>query len=143
LVWNIPIEVDVVHNPSSSHRGGAMRKSLTALAVAATIAIAAVAAPTAAEARRGWWGPAIGGFAAAAIIGSAFARPYGYYGGNYGGGGYYGGGYYNSYYQPSYYNYYAPQPVYYDYYAAPQQYYLPRPYYNCWRWRNGYRYRVC
>ena len=51
-----------------------MRKSLTAVALAATIAVAAVAAPTAAEARRGWWiGPAIGGFAAAAIIGSAFA----------------------------------------------------------------------
>ena len=116
-----------------------MRKSLTALAAAGTIAVAAIAAPTAAEARRGWWiGPAIGGFAAAAIIGSAFARPYygGYgYGGYYGG---YGGGYYNSYYPgPTYYSYYAPQPAYYDYY------YTPRPYYNCWRWRYGYRYRVC
>jgi len=113
---------------SISRRGDAMRKSLTALATAATIAVAAVAAPTAADARRGWWGPAIGGFAAAAIIGSAFARPYGYY-----------GGYYN-YYRPApvYYNYYQPAPVYYDYYAAPQPYY-----YNCWRWRYGYRYRVC
>ena len=44
---------------------------------------------------------------------------------------------------PVYYNYYAPQPVYYDYYAAPQQYYMPQPYYNCWRWRDRYRYRVC
>lgn len=117
-----------------------MRKSLTALAVAGTVAVAAIAAPTAAEARRGWWiGPAVGGFAAAAIIGSAFARPY--YGGYYGGyGGYNGGygGYYNAYYpQPVYYNYYAPQPAYYDYY------YAPRPNYGCWRWRYGYRYRVC
>jgi hypothetical protein len=119
-----------------------MRKSLIALAAAATIAVAAVAAPTAAEARRGWWGPALGGFAAAAIIGSAFAQPYYGYGGYYGGG-YYGG--YNAYYRPApvYYNYYAAQPVYYDYYAAPQQYYMPQPYYNCWRWRDSYRYRVC
>jgi hypothetical protein len=123
-------------NPPSSHRGCAMRKSLTALATAATIAVAAVAAPTAAEARRGWWiGPAIGGFAAAAIVGSAFARPYYGYGGYYGG---YNGGYYPAYYAgPTYYSYYAPQPAYYDYY------YAPRPYYNCWRWRYGYRYRVC
>jgi len=68
----------------------------------------------------------IGGFAAAAIIGSAFARPYPYY----------YGGYYNAYY---------PGPVYYDYYApayAPA-YYAPGPYYGCVRWRGGYRYRVC
>jgi hypothetical protein len=54
-----------------------MRKSLTALTAATTIAVAAVATPTTADARRGfWWGPAIGGFALGAIVGSAFARPY-------------------------------------------------------------------
>jgi hypothetical protein len=54
-----------------------MRKALTALTAATTIAIAAVVTPTTADARwRGWWGPALGGFALGAIIGSAFARPY-------------------------------------------------------------------
>jgi hypothetical protein len=78
--------------------------------------------PTTADARRGWWGPGIiGGIAAGAIVGAAFARPYGYYG------------------------YYAPAPVYYDYYAPAYSdgYYAPAPYYNCWRWRYGHRYRVC
>jgi hypothetical protein len=58
-----------------------MRKSLTVL-TAATIAVAAVAAPTTADARwrGGWWGPALGGFALGAIVGSAFARPYYGYG---------------------------------------------------------------
>ena len=106
-----------------------MRKAVTALAAAATIAVATVATPTTADARRGWWGPGIiGGFAAGAIIGSAFARPYGYG------------------YPYGYYGYYAPAPVYYDYYTpAPAYYgyYAPRPYYGCWRWRSGYRYRVC
>ena len=57
-----------------------MRKSLTALA-AAIIAVAAVTMPTTADARwRGWWGPALGGFAVGALVGSAFARPYYGYG---------------------------------------------------------------
>ena len=117
-----------------------MRKTLTALVAAATIAVAAVATPTTADARRGWWGPALGAFAAAAIISSAFARPYyyGYYSPYY-------GGYSSGYYGPYYGGYYAAAPVDYGYYApAPAYYnYAPRPYYNCWRWRNGYRYRVC
>ena len=61
-----------------------MRKTLAALAAAATIAVATVAAPTAAEAR--WWhggfrgpGPFFGGFVAGAIVGGALAsRPQGY-----------------------------------------------------------------
>jgi hypothetical protein len=69
-----------------------MRRTLTALAAAATIAIVAVAAPQQAEARwrGGWGGPAIiGGLAAGAILGGALAGPrYGYYG--YGGDPYYG-----------------------------------------------------
>jgi hypothetical protein len=100
-----------------------MRKAVTTAAAVATIAAATLAAPTTADARRGWWGPAIvGGFAAGAIVGSAFARPYGY-------------GYYAP--APVYYDYYRPAPAYYGYYG-------PRPYYyGCSRWRHGYRYRVC
>ena len=60
-----------------------MRKFLTALA-AAIIAVAPVATPTTADARwRGWWGPALGGFAVGEFIESAFARPYYYYGARY------------------------------------------------------------
>ena len=117
-----------------------MRKSLTALAAAATIGTAAIAAPTSAEARWGWWGPALGGLAVGAIIGSALAAPaYGYYGGypayssGYGYPAYGYGGYGYGY--PSYgYGY---GPAYYGYA------YAPRPVYSCWRWRGGYRYRVC
>ena len=99
-----------------------MRTTLTAVAAAATIAVATIAAPTAADARRGWWAPAIiGGLAAGAIIGSAYARPY------------YGE-----------YGYYQPAPVYDGYVPAYYGgYSAPGPYYGCWRWRNGYRYRVC
>ena len=47
-----------------------------------TIAVAAVAVPTDAQARRGWWGPGalIGGLAAGAIIAGAAGAygPYGY-----------------------------------------------------------------
>jgi hypothetical protein len=97
-----------------------MRTTLTAVAAAATIAGAAIATPTTADARNGWWAPAIiGGLAAGAIIGSAYARPY------------YG------------YGYYQPAPAYYGYGPAYSGYYAPGPYYDCWRWRNGYRYRVC
>jgi hypothetical protein len=111
-----------------------MRKTLTAVAAAATIGVATVAAPTTADARWGWWGPALGAFAVGAIVGGALARPY-YYGGYY-------GGYYPaySYYPAGYYGYYAPA---YSYSYAGPAYYSPRPYYGCSRWRNGYRYRVC
>ena len=108
-----------------------MKKTLTAVAAAATIAVASVATPTTAEARWGWWGPALGAFAVGAIVGGALARPY-YY-----------GGYYPAYsYYPSYgYGY----PAYsYGYAPAYSGYaYAPRPYYSCLRWRYGYRYRVC
>ncbi len=66
-----------------------MKKMLTALVAAATIAGAAVATSAPAEARwgGGWhggrgggWGWGLGGFAAGAIVGSALAAPY-YYGG--------------------------------------------------------------
>jgi len=94
-----------------------MRKILTTLAAAATIA--AVAAPTTADARRGWRGPPVGGLAGGA--------PYQYFGGSY--------------------NYGQPAPVYYDYIGLPLIYYgdyaPPQPSDGCWRYRYGYRYRVC
>jgi hypothetical protein len=99
-----------------------MKKTLTALAAAGTLAVATVATPTTADARWGWWGPAIGAFAAGAIIGGALASPYAY--------GSYPYGYYPAY-------SYSYGPAYYGYAAAPG------PYGGCWRWRNGYRYRVC
>jgi hypothetical protein len=64
-----------------------MRKILTALVAAATIAGAALATSAPAQAWRGggWgWGWGLGGFAAGAIVGSALAAPYYYpYGGYY------------------------------------------------------------
>ena len=70
-------------------------RTLTALAAAATLGIAAIAAPQPAEARHGGAIAAgvIGGLAVGALIGSAAAAPYygyapGYY---YGGPAYYGG----------------------------------------------------
>jgi hypothetical protein len=59
-----------------------MRKTLTALATAATVAAAAVAAPSAAEAHHFFFrGPGFfGGVVAGGLIASAFApRYYGYY----------------------------------------------------------------
>src|SRR6202166_221490 len=56
-------------------RGNTMHKTLTALAIAATITVAAVAAPQQAEARGGAIAAGIiGGIAAGAIIGSAPSR---------------------------------------------------------------------
>jgi len=103
-----------------------MRKSLTAPA-AAIIVLAGVAAPTTADARSrgGWWGPAIGGFAVGALVGSAFARPYyaypsygyGYPAYSYGYPAYsYGYPAYYGYSYPSYYGY--GDRTYYGYYGA-------------------------
>jgi len=76
-----------------------MTKTMTALAAATTLAVAAVAVPQTADARwgggwhgRGFGGGAIlGGLAAGAIIGGALAAPYYGYGPYYGA--YYGGPY--------------------------------------------------
>ena len=62
-----------------------MKRILTVLLAAGTLAGAAVATSAPAEARwRGGWGWGLGGFAAGAIVGGAVAssyyNPYGYYG---------------------------------------------------------------
>jgi hypothetical protein len=115
-----------------------MRKALTAITIAASIAELTVAAPTKAEAGcRGCW---IGIGIAAGLIGSAIiarnAYGYGYYGG-------YG-------YAPAYYGYYpAPvysyryRPAYYGYAPTdytPRYYYAPRRYLNYRNYRHHYRY---
>ncbi|MBV8108340.1 MAG: hypothetical protein JO012_01095 [Hyphomicrobiales bacterium] len=72
-----------------------MRKTLTAVAAAATIGIATLATPTTADARWGWWGPPAYSY-----------YPAGYYG-------YYAPAYSYSYAVPAYYGYaYAPRPYY-------------------------------
>jgi len=72
-----------------------MKRMLTALVAATTVAGAALATSAPAEARWGWgWG--LGGFAAGAVIGSAIASSYYYPYGSYG------------YYAP--YPYYGPPP---------------------------------
>jgi hypothetical protein len=118
--------------------GNIMKRALTALALAGTLAIATIATPTSAHAqwRRGWgWG--LGGLALGLTIGAALSRPayaygYGYpaysYGYGYPGYGYgypaysyasygygypaygygYGGGYYRPAYRSAYYGGYRP-----------------------------------
>jgi MFS family permease len=95
-----------------------MRKTLLAIAAAATIAVASVASPQQAEA--GGRGGAvaagvIGGLAVGALIGGALAQPH------------YG------------YGYYEPAPA---YYYRPHCYWTRERYWNGWRWRS-HRIRVC
>ena len=81
-----------------------MTRTFTALVAAGSLAVAAIAAPTTADARGGRIAAGIiGGLAAGAIIGGAFGAPYGY---GYYGGPYYGGPYYG--YAPGYYDDYGP-----------------------------------
>jgi len=97
-----------------------MIKTLTAIAAASTLGLAAFAAPQPAQARGGALAAGIiGGLAAGAIIGSAAAH-----------GPYYG------YYGPGY--YYAPAPVYY----GPGCYWTHRRFWDGWAWRVR-RVRVC
>jgi hypothetical protein len=111
-----------------------MRKALTAIAAAASIAAVTVTAPTKVEARCG--GCWIGAGIAAGVIGSALVARNGY--GYYGGYGYAPGGYGYSY-APTYYGYVDPAPAYYGGYYRPAynsyaptyyapRYYAPRPY---------------
>lgn len=92
-----------------------MRKALTALAVAATFALATIAAPQSAEARNGRNAAAIfGGLAAGALIGAAIANgPY----------------------------YYGPRRHYRRYYG-PDCWWERERYWNGYRWRS-HRVRVC
>jgi hypothetical protein len=138
-----------------------MKKTVLALATAATIGVSALVAPSPAQAWRGGWGPGLAaGLIGAAVIGGiassayAYGPGYGYYGGP--GYGYYGG------YAPAYYGGYAPAyyggyaPAYYNYGYAPAYYggyrsgyYGPgyrrviRPAYAYYgpRYYRGYRYR--
>jgi hypothetical protein len=104
-----------------------MYKTLTAVAVAATIAIVAVATPHQAEARGGRVAAGIiGGLAAGAIIGSIAANNGYYYGPGYGPGYYYGPGPYA--YGGGPYDY-VPAPVYVQ--PAPRAYYGGRGG-GCW-----------
>jgi hypothetical protein len=97
-----------------------MKKTVLALATAATIGVSALVAPSPAQAwRGGGWGPGLAaGLIGAAVIGGiassayAYGPGYGYYGGP--GYGYYGG------YAPAYYGGYAP--AYYNYGYAPAYY---------------------
>ncbi len=90
-----------------------MRKTLTAIAAAATLTLATVAAPQHAEARNGRIAAGIlGGLAVGALIGAAAANgPY----------------------------YYAPGPA---YYYRPHCYWTRQRNWNGWRW-HSHRVRVC
>ena len=97
-----------------------MRKSLIAIAAAATLVLGSLAAPQPAQARNRGGAVAagiIGGLAAGALIGSAAAR-----------GSYYGPGYY-----------YGPAPV---YYYRPHCWWQRERWWNGWRW-HWRRVRVC
>lgn len=99
-----------------------MKKTLMAIAAAATICGSTIATPTKVEAgSNGWWipGAIIGGLAVGAIASGAYG-PYYYYG-------------------PRPYYYYGPGPYYYGpgpYYYGPRYYYRPYRYYS-----RPYRYR--
>jgi hypothetical protein len=112
-LWNIGVEDVAQRMPC---RGGDMKKALIVLAAVAIVAASAV--PVSADARRSGRGPA--------IAGSGAGKPYGYYGGNYT----YGP-------PPVYSDYIGVDPIFWDDSAAPQ------PYEGCYRYRYGYRYRVC
>ena len=95
-----------------------LTRSLTAVAVAATLGAGLLAAPQPADARGGGVAAGIiGGLAAGAIIGGMAAH-----------GGYYGPGYY-----------YGPGPVYYD---GPHCWWHRERFWDGWGWRLR-RVRVC
>src|ERR1700712_3660341 len=69
-------------------RGEAMKRTLMAVAAAATLAISSLAAPAPAHAQRGLGAGVAAGLLGGAIVGGAIASQNGYYGGP----GYYGRG---------------------------------------------------
>jgi hypothetical protein len=140
----LPVEVPGTTEASD------MKKTVLALATAATIGVSALVTPSPAQAwRGGGWGPGLAaGLIGAAVIGGiassayAYGPGYGYYGGP--GYGYYGG------YAPSYYGRYAPSyyggyaPAYYNYGYTPAYYGGYRSGYNSYygpRYYRGYSYR--
>jgi hypothetical protein len=72
----------------SMKRGEAMKRTLMAIAAAATLAVSTLAAPAPAHAQRGVAAGVAAGLIGGAIVGGAIASQNGYYGGP----GYYGGG---------------------------------------------------
>ena len=137
-IAGLPVEVPETTEASE------MKKTVLALATAATIGVSALVAPSPAQAWRGggwgWGGGLAAGLIGAAVIGGiassayAYGPGYGYYGGP--GYGDYGG------YAPAYYGGYAP--AYYNYGYAPAYsgaYYGPRyrrPYAYYGGYRSGY-----
>src|SRR5258708_34252913 len=94
-MWNFRCDRIFSRCPLLDEKGEAMRKTLMALAAAATLAVSAVAAPAPAQAQRGVAAGVAAGLIGGAIVGGAIASQNGYYGygpSYYGSGyGYYGG----------------------------------------------------
>jgi hypothetical protein len=93
-MWKFRSDRPLYPLSSLNEKGEAMKKTLMALAAAATLAVSAVAVPAPAHAQRGVGAAIAGGIIGGAIVGGALAGPryYGYGPGYYGPGyGYYGG----------------------------------------------------
>jgi len=114
--------------PGIRKKGEAMKRSMMAIAAAATLAVSALAAPAPAHAQRGVAAGVAAGLIGGALIGGALASP-GYYGPGYG---YYGG---PRYYGPGY-----------GYYGGPAYVAGPGYYGDCYwqrqRFWDGYGWRI-
>jgi hypothetical protein len=87
-MWNFHPRQTACSLSMLHEKGEAMRKTLMALAAAATLAVSAVGAAAPAHAQRGLGAAVAGGLIGGAIVGGAIASQNGYYGPGYG---YYGG----------------------------------------------------
>jgi hypothetical protein len=87
-VWNFQPDSPLFAVAKTQEKGEAMKRTMMALAAAATLAVSALAAPAPAHAQRGVAAGVVGGLIGGAIIGGAIANSPGYYGPGYG---YYGG----------------------------------------------------
>ncbi|PZA09031.1 hypothetical protein DNX69_25405 [Rhodopseudomonas palustris] len=108
-----------------------MKKSMMALAAAATLAVAAVGSTAPAQAHDGFGAGIAAGLIGGALIGGALASPY------YGGPGYYYGGGYGYGYGPRYVYGYRPAPA---YVVAPG--YYGGCYWQRQRFWDGYGWRI-